>query len=65
MSLIVFKDVRDKDVAILGTYVNSVEYVSDEVSVISYRTGDQVRTINVKHPVLEIVAAVNKVVSWV
>jgi hypothetical protein len=65
MSLIIFKDERDKDVAIVGHSVVSVEHLDDGVSLVCYRVADQIKSVNVKHPVLEVVSAVNKVsVTW-
>lgn len=65
MSLIVFKDERGNDVAVISSAIVSVEYLEDGVSIVCYRVADQLKSVKVKHPVLEVVAAVNKVTgTW-
>ncbi len=63
MSLIVFKDERNEEIAIIGNAVVSVENVGNGVSMVCYRVGDNIKSVSVKHPVLEIVNAVNKIMG--
>lgn len=63
MSLIVFKDERGEEIAIIGNAVVSVENVGNGVSMVCYRVGDNIKSVNVKHPVIEIVNAVNKIMG--
>ena len=63
MSLIVFKDERNEEIAIIGNAVVSVENVGNGVSMVCYRVGDNIKSVNVKHPVIEIVNAVNKIMG--
>lgn len=63
MSLIVFKDERNEEIAIIGNAVVSVENVGNGVSMVCYRVGDTIKSVSVKHPVLEIVNAVNKIMG--
>ena len=65
MSLIVFKDADGHHVALGANSVVKVNRDSDTLSEITYRIGDDVYSVYVAHPVMEVVDAVNKVSgSW-
>jgi len=65
MTLIVFKDEKNKPVAISSTSIVKVDYVAEDMSEITYRIGDDIFSANVSHPVLEVVEAINKVTgAW-
>lgn len=61
MTLIVFKDGNKNPIALSSGSIFKVGYLSENMSNLTYRIGDEISYVEVSHPVLEVVEAINKV----